>query len=137
MADHGKTERDSSGYGFYSVHLRESLRKEIAPVDTAVADSLLRQNDDDDAVVVPEKKPGFFQRLFGKHDTVTKKDQSKITDPKEKQKVQIEKLKEAEKKKELAIDTAGKTPKQLRKEKRALRHDEKDKEKELKDKAGS
>ncbi len=146
MAGKGQTARDSSGYGFYDVHLKESLRKEIAPVDTAVADSLLRQNDDDDAApVVAPKKPSFFQRLFGKHDTTTKKEEAKTTsgkektkvmDPKEKLEAQIQKLKDDEKKKELSIDTAGKTRKQIRQEKRELRSEEKDKEKELKNKAG-
>ena len=142
MAGKGQTQQDSSGYGFHDVHLKESLRKEIAPVDTAFADSLMRQNDDDDAAPVVEiKKPSFFQRLFGKRDTVAKKEQSKkvqakSSDPKEKLEAKIEKLKEQEKKKELAVDTAGKTRKQIRQEKRSLRKEEKDQEKVLKDKVG-
>ncbi|MDF2430566.1 MAG: hypothetical protein JWP44_197, partial [Mucilaginibacter sp.] len=140
MAGHGQAQRDSSNYGFYTVQLKESLRRQIAPVTPAVADSLLNQNDDDAALKVvtePEKKPGFFQRLFGKKDTTAKKEtpksSSKPLDPKEKLKADIEKLRDIEKKKELLIDTAGKTKKELRQERRKLRNDEKDQEKALKD----
>jgi Transglycosylase len=138
MAGHGQAQRDSNSYGFYGVRLKEGLRREIAPVTPAVADSLLNQNDNDAAVPVviqPEKKPNFIQRLFGKKDTVAKKEEPKPLDPKAKLKADIEKLKDEEKKKELLIDTAGKTRKEIRQEKRRLRSDEKDQEKALKDAA--
>ena len=61
---------------------------------------------------VPEKKPNFFQRLFGKKDTTVHK-------PAEE---------------ELQVDTVGKTKKQIRQEKRALRRQEKQRQKELRDK---
>ena len=122
MAARKWTDPDSSGYGYYSVRLRESLRENIAPVSSSVADSLMKQtNDDDDEVnveammakpTVPEKKPNFFQRLFGKKDTTVRK--------------QVEK--------EPEIDTVGKTKKQIRQEKRAQRRLEKQREKELRDK---
>jgi hypothetical protein len=139
MAMRGQTLRDSSGYGFYGVRLKESLRREIAPVNTATADSLMKQTDDD-LLVEPEKKPNFFQRLFGKHDTVAKtpakkRQESKVVDPKEKLKTDIQRLQDIEKKKEELIDTAGKTRKEIRQEKRRLRNEEKDKEKALKDAA--
>ena len=140
MAGHGRAQRDSSNYGFYTVRLKESLRKEIAPVDTATADSLMRKDDDEDAqpvvAVVPEKKPTFLQRIFGKKDTTAKKEAPKVVDPKEKLKAEIEKLRDNEKTKELLIDTAGKTRKEIRQEKRKLRNDEKDQEKTLKEAAG-
>ncbi len=119
MAKHGWTEPDSSGYGYASVRLKESLRQEIAPVPGSVADSLMRQtnDDDDDALIIPAQtqpkpveKPGFFKRLFGKKDTI------------------------AAKKEQLEIDTVGKTPKQIRQEKRALKKLEKERLKELHDK---
>src|ERR1700744_1107046 len=79
MAIKGWTQPDSSGYGYSSVRLKESLRQEIAPVPAAVADSLMKQNNDDDeentpivAPTVPEKRPNFFQLLFGKKDTTHK-----------------------------------------------------------------
>ena len=139
MAGHGKLQRDSSNYGFYDVRLKESLRREIAPVTPAVADSLMKQNDDDDATpvapAVEEKKPGFLQRLFGKKDTTAKKETPKVIDPKVKLKADLDRLKDEEKNKELLIDTAGKTKKEIRQEKRRLRSDEKDQEKALKDAA--
>lgn len=77
MAKRGWAQPDSSAYGFYNVRLKPSLRPRMPIVDTALADSLLQQNPDDapDGMIVPdvveedkEKKPGFFQRLFGKKD---------------------------------------------------------------------
>jgi len=117
MAGHGWTQADSTGYGYANVRLKESLRQQIAPVPTAVADSLMQQNNDDDDSPIafgtpeppkPEKKPNFFQRLFGKKDTT--------------------------KKEEPEIDTVGKTKKQIRQEKRALKKLEKQRRKELHDK---
>jgi len=138
MAGHGQAQRDSSNYGFYTVRLKESLRREVAPVNTLTADSLMKQNDDDDAMpVIPvteQKKPTFLQRLFGKKDSTAKKEEPKpVIDPKAKLKADIEKLKDDEKTKELLIDTAGKTKKEIRQEKRRMRSDEKDQEKALKD----
>jgi hypothetical protein len=136
MAGHGQAQRDSSNYGFYTVQLKEALRRQIAPVTPAIADSMMHQNDDDAAipiVIEPVKKPSFLQRLFGKKDTTAKKEAPKAVDPKVKLKADIEKLKEEEKKKELLIDTAGKTKKEIRQEKRRLRSEEKDQEKALKD----
>jgi hypothetical protein len=138
MAGHGRAQRDSSDYGFYTVKLKESLRQEIAPVNESVADSLMNQTTNDDAAPVlqvqPEvKKPSFFQRLFGKKDTTVKKEEAKQIDAKAKLKADIEHLKSEEKAKELLIDTAGKTRKEIRQEKRRLRNEEKDAEKALKD----
>ena len=120
MAKRGWTEPDSTGYGYASVRLKESLRQDIAPVPTSVADSLMKQtnDDDDDTPTIlpaqtqpkPVEKPGFFKRLFGKKDTI------------------------AAKKEELEIDTVGKTPKQIRQERRALKKLEKERQKELHDK---
>ena len=147
MAGKGAAERDTTGaYGLYSVRLKESLRQEIAPVNPAVADSLLKQNNDDEdaAPVIPApevKKPGFFQKLFGKKDTLTTKEENKLKKQeaiqesnKDRVKKEIEKLKDDEKQKEEMIDTAGKTRKQIRQEKRKMRDDEKDQEKVLKSK---
>jgi len=120
MATHGWTTVDSVDYyGYNTVRLKPSLREEIAPVSGSVADSLIRQNtnEDDDEFTPPvaaqhqpepEKKPGFFQRLFGKKDT-TKKD-------------------------ELEVDTVGKTKKEIRQEKRALKKLQRQREKEMHDK---
>ncbi|MES2275356.1 MAG: biosynthetic peptidoglycan transglycosylase [Bacteroidota bacterium] len=121
MEGHGLTvHRDSSNYGLYTVRLRESLRRQINPADTAGFARLMKPGEDDDndspvTVVIPppapepEKKPNFFQRLFGGG----KKDSTKKEEPK--------------------IDTAGKTKKQIRQEKRELKKLEKQREKELKE----
>jgi hypothetical protein len=136
MAGHGRAQLDSNSYGFYTVRLKESLRKE-APIDTAKADSLIRQDQEqnDDAapaiVPAPEKRTGILQRLFGKKDTLTKKTVV-ILDPKAKLKADIKKLKEEEQQQELLIDTAGKTRKDIRQEKRRLREAERAQEKALK-----
>jgi hypothetical protein len=141
MAGHGQAQRDSSAYGFYTVRLKPSLRQQVETVTPMVADSLMHQNDDDDAapaVPLPEpaKKPSFIQRLFGKKDTTAKKEEVKANDQKARLKAEIQKLKDDEEKKELLIDTAGKTKKQIRQEKRQMRSDEKDQEKALKAAAG-
>ncbi len=118
MAGRGWTEADSTGYGYSDVRLKESLRQEIAPIPGSLADSLIHQNtgddDDDFTPIVPqkisetEKKPGLLQRLFSKKDS-SKKD-------------------------EILVDTAGKTKKEIRQEKRALKKLEKQRDKELHDK---
>jgi hypothetical protein len=141
MAGHGRAQRDSSNeYGFNEVRLKESMRREVAPVSQSVADSLIKQDDEEKAVPVvvvePEvKKPTFFQRLFGKKDTsvVAKKEEVKKEDVKAKLKADIKKLRDAEEQKELLIDTAGKTRKEIRQEKRRLRDEEKQAEKVLKE----
>jgi hypothetical protein len=106
----------STAYGFYDVHLKESMRRQVAPVDSAAADKMLQDNTDDDAlgitpIPVPEKKPTFLQRLFGRRDTTAKKPENKPP----------------------SIDTAGKTKKQIRQLKRELKREEKAQNKALKD----
>jgi membrane peptidoglycan carboxypeptidase len=137
MAGHGMTQRDSSNYGFYSVRLKESLRRE-APQDTVAADSIIRHDSEesDDQPVVPivepPKRPSLLQRIFGKKDTTAKPAEARHEDPKEKLKASIKELRDDEKTKELMIDTAGKTRKELRQEKRRMRSEERDQEKALK-----
>jgi hypothetical protein len=136
MAGHGRAQRDSSGYGFYGVRLKPSLRRKLSPLDTALADSLSKQEDEDAAPVTTEsgKRPSFFQRLFGKKDTATKKTAPvppPPPDPKELVKRHIQQLRDDEKKAESLIDTAGKTPKEIRQEKRRLRREERKKEDDL------
>lgn len=120
----------SSAYGFYNVRLKEALRQKIAPVDSAAANKILNANTDDDVMGVniapqpaapePEKKPTFLQRLFGKKDTLAQKTKQQLKDE-ENQRLQN-------------IDTAGKTKKQIRQEKRRIKQEESERRKELKDK---
>jgi hypothetical protein len=127
MTGKGFTQVDSSSYGFFTVRLKENMRRKVATVDSAAANRILNAPVDDDNVIVPiiepqaqpEKKPTFFQRLFGKKDTVAQKTEQK--------------LKDEEKQRLLTIDTAGKTKKQIRQEKRQIKADEKARRQALKD----
>lgn len=145
MAGKGLTQRDSNAYGFYNVRLKESLRRGIAPADTALTDSLFQQSDDNSGVGVPppvfeepEKKPNFFQRLFGKKDSTQAKAEEKIKETNEMIKTrikgEIEKLKADYKLKIDNVDTAGRTNKEVKQEKKRLKQEQKDKENMLKDK---
>jgi hypothetical protein len=141
MASRGYIQRDTNAYGFYGVRLREGLRQQIAPIDTAVADSLMRQPDDDNSmvpVVEEANRPNFFQRLFGKKDTTTQaKVEEKIKETNEtikaRLKQDIEKVKEDYKNRIANVDTAGKTKKEIKQEKKRLKDEGKEKERELKD----
>jgi hypothetical protein len=144
MAGRGLTQRDTNAYGFYSVRLREGLRRQIAPIDTAVADSLMQQGDENGGVGVPApvleepaKKPNFFQRLFGKKDTTAARAEEKIKETNEmiknRIKQDIENLKSEYKVKIDNVDTAGKTKKEIRQEKKRLKQEAKDTENEMKD----
>ena len=130
MAGQYLTKRDTTGsYGFYTVRLKESKRNEIIQVDSITATRLFLNNnnnsDDDNGndivipmITEPEKKPNFLQRLFGKKDTVAQKINQQ--------------LKQEEKMKVQSIDTAGKSKKQIRQEKREIKKVEDARRKELK-----
>jgi hypothetical protein len=130
MAGHGKAQRDSNAYGFYEVRLKESLRRGISNLDTAKVDSLMQQSNDDDAIPIiePEKKMNFFQRLFGKKDTTSR------TTKKEVKKTNHSTL--VDYGDGIVIDTAGKTKKQIRQEKRALKKQQKQLQDESKENGG-
>ncbi|MBD1393531.1 transglycosylase domain-containing protein [Mucilaginibacter glaciei] len=141
MAGKGLTPRDTSAYGFYGVRLKESLRRTIAPVDTAVADSLIKQTDESGVGVEPvyeeTKRPTFIQRLFGKKDTTpAAKAEEKIKETNEmiKQRIkqEISTMKDDYKRRIDNIDTAGKTKQDIKDEKKRLKQESKDKEKEMK-----
>nr|WP_294894977.1 biosynthetic peptidoglycan transglycosylase [uncultured Pedobacter sp.] len=101
MAINGYIPRDSSGYGFYGVRLREGLRKQIAPSDF-VPDSLAEEDDN-----------GFFNL------NIFKKQSSK--DSVEKKEPFLKRVFEPNPN---AKDSTQKTPKELRKERRAQRRKE-------------
>jgi len=131
MAGHGKAQRDSNAYGFYEVRLKPSLRRGISSLDTAKVDSLMRQGNDDDAIPIiePEKKMNFFQRLFGKKDTTANKPTKKeVKKPNHSTMVDYGDG--------IVIDTAGKTKKQIRQEKRALKKQQKQLENESRENGG-
>ncbi len=72
MAKRGMAQADSNAYGFYSVRLKESLRRQMAPVDSLAIDTLM----DDDS----ENSEGILQQIFGKRrrDTINIKDLNKL-----------------------------------------------------------
>ncbi|MFD0752246.1 transglycosylase domain-containing protein [Mucilaginibacter calamicampi] len=128
MAGQRYIDRDTTGaYGFYDVRLREGLRSEIAPVDSAEAEQILNAlpEDDNPVINVPapapevEKKPGLLQRIFGggKKDTVAENLKDR--------------LKREEEFRLNHIDSAGKTNKQIRQEKREIKRQEKERRKAL------
>jgi hypothetical protein len=130
MALKGQIEADSTGYGFSDVRLKESLRKQVAPVDTTMADSLMKQEDEDaePTIAAPKTKTSFFQRLFGKKDSVAGTDATKAAGTKDKLKSDIEKLKDGQKKRGPATDTTVKTKKEIRQELRHLKREKKQQE---------
>jgi Transglycosylase len=130
MAGHGKAQRDSNAYGFYEVRLKESLRRGISNLDTAKVDSLMQQSNDNDAIpiVEPEKKMNFFQRLFSKKDSTSKTTKKEVKKPNHNTLVDYGGG--------IVIDTAGKTKKQIRQEKRALKKQQKQLENESKENGG-
>jgi len=126
----------SNAYGFYTVRLKEAIRSRVARVDSAQANRLINaaSQDDDNAGVTQysaprqeqtpaqpaaaPSKPTFLQRLFGKGDTTAKRIKQQLNDEED------QRIKN--------IDTAGKTRKQIRQEKRQIRDDVDAKRKALK-----
>ena len=128
MAGQRYIDRDTTGaYGFYDVRLREGLRSEVAPVDSAEAEQILNASPEDESPVIDipapapevEKKPNLLQRIFGgaKKDTVAENLKDR--------------LKREEEFRLNHIDSAGKTNKQIRQEKREIKRQEKDRRKAL------
>ncbi len=76
MARRGLTPSDSSGYGFYNVRLRESLRQYLLPDSTTIDTNAVDIDEDD--MMTPEgmqdKSKNLFDRLFGG----SKKDTAKV-----------------------------------------------------------
>ncbi|MBC7420077.1 MAG: transglycosylase domain-containing protein, partial [Bdellovibrio sp.] len=64
MAKRGYTVRDTNAYGFYSVRLKESLRRGTVVDSLPQPDSLAT----DEPFIAPDE-PNFFERLFGKKKT--------------------------------------------------------------------
>src|SRR5690606_30327282 len=54
MASRGMTEPDSTGYGFYSVRLKESMRSGIPVVDSLTADSIMAGESDDETSILDQ-----------------------------------------------------------------------------------
>jgi hypothetical protein len=73
MARRGMTEADSTGYGFWNVRLKESLRAGIPISDSLIVDRLMIDEDSED-------KESILQEIFGRkrQDTVQVKEVLKV-----------------------------------------------------------
>ncbi|WP_432713129.1 transglycosylase domain-containing protein [Pedobacter sp.] len=111
MAKRGLTPRDTSGYGFYNVRLREGLRRYLLPDSTTLDTSAYDDEGTDVPVIVmQDESKNLFDRIFGgkKDKDTTNRSASKT-------------------------DTVTKTKKQLRQE----RKEQRQREKELEEKQQS
>ena len=59
MARRGYTSRDTNAYGFYGVRLKESLRRQVDPVDSLSVDSLYEEDFEQD-----NDEGGLFRNIF-------------------------------------------------------------------------
>eukprot|EP01133_Synstelium_polycarpum_P011263 gene11263-13144_t len=108
MARRGLAPRDTTGYGFYNVRLREGLRQYLLP-DSAKVDTTAFDNDDQmPAIQTHDESKSLFDRIFGS-----------------------KKNKDSTSKASVKADTVQKSRKQIRQEKRAQRRLEKELEKQL------
>ena len=98
MERRGLAEPDSNIYGFYSVRLRESLRTQMAPIDSLAIDTLYDDEEDTNG--------GILQQIFGRR----KPDTVHVND--------IDKLK--------SVPIKEKTPAELRQERRQERRRDKE-----------
>ncbi len=108
MAKRGLTGSDTSGYGFYNVHLREGLRQYLLPDSTSIDTNAFDSEDPMPVIETQDQSKTLFDRLFGggsKKDTLSKSP--------------------------VKVDTVKKTRKELREEKREQRRKEKEQEKLL------
>ncbi|MDP3466927.1 MAG: transglycosylase domain-containing protein [Daejeonella sp.] len=73
MARRGLTEPDSTGYGFWNVRLKESLRSGLPMADSLIVDSLLIDDESED-------KETFLHEIFGRKqpDTIHVKELNKL-----------------------------------------------------------
>lgn len=71
MAKRGYTSRDTNAYGFYGVRLKESLRRQVDPVDSVVIDSLYEED------IEIRTDGGFFRSLFKRRNQDTTQVQNK------------------------------------------------------------
>lgn len=76
MAQRGYTTRDTNAYGFYSVMLKESLRRQVDTTDSISIDSLLQDDDVED-----ENGGGFFRNIFKRRSDSTRVEQSRKEAP--------------------------------------------------------
>lgn len=100
MARRGLTSADTTGYGFYTVRLREGLRQYLMP-DSVTIDTATLEVDEDNPITTTntsDKVRGFFDRLFpSKKDTIVR---SNVKSDTIKTKKQLRQERRAERRKE-------------------------------------
>ncbi|GAB3957841.1 biosynthetic peptidoglycan transglycosylase [Spirosoma harenae] len=120
MARRGLTAPDSGAYGFYSVRLREGLRKQVAPVDSMFQfENLFPDPNSPDIDEEEESGTGignFFRRLFKGKKSDEKKEEEPTAQP-ERTEASTN---------EIAPADTVKTRKQLRQERRERKRREKE-----------
>ncbi len=102
MAKRGLTSPDTSGYGFYNVHLREGLRQYLLPDSTTIDTNAFDNDDPLPVIETQDESKTLFDRLFGsqKKDTLVKPQLKMDTLPKTKRELRQQLREERRKQKE-------------------------------------
>ena len=102
MAKRGLIPRDTSGYGFYSVQLREGLRQYLLPDSTTIDTNAFDNDDPLPIIETQDDSKTLFDKLFGtpKKDTVTRTPVKVDTLPKTRREIRQQNREERRKKKE-------------------------------------
>lgn len=101
MARRGLTPADTSGYGFYSVRLRESLRQYLLPDSVTIDTNAFDSDDPLPVIETQDASKMLFDRLFGKKpDTLVKPAPPKADSLKTNKELRQEKREERKKEKE-------------------------------------
>jgi len=102
MAKRGLTSPDTSGYGFYNVHLREGLRQYLLPDSTTIDTNAFDNDDPLPAIETQDESKTLFDRLFGvqKKDTIVKPQIKMDTLPKTRKEIRQQQREERRKQKE-------------------------------------
>ncbi|TCD03096.1 transglycosylase domain-containing protein [Pedobacter psychroterrae] len=102
MAKRGLTSPDTSGYGFYNVHLREGLRQYLLPDSTTIDTNAFDNDDPLPVIETQDESKTLFDRLFGgqKKDTLVKPQLKMDTLPKTRKEIRQQQREERRKQKE-------------------------------------
>jgi len=102
MAKRGLTSPDTSGYGFYNVHLREGLRQYLLPDSTTIDTNAFDNDDPLPVIETQDESKTLFDRLFGgqKKDTIVKPQLKMDTLPKTKKEIRLQQREERRRQKE-------------------------------------
>ncbi|RZK75467.1 MAG: penicillin-binding protein, partial [Pedobacter sp.] len=102
MAKRGLTSPDTSGYGFYNVHLREGLRQYLLPDSTTIDTNAFDNDDPLPVIETQDESKTLFDRLFGgqKKDTIVKPQLKMDTLPKTRREIRQQQREERRRQKE-------------------------------------